>query len=200
VLCRKLKIINTKFKLRAIFFVQPPLFAKRQKLMADESPKLVRHPMSEQAETSESIPVTNPRDQRPLRVQIADDVLRSVSENTDELRENLDNFVNAMNGKIQSVSFFYISFLCLFEGNDRRWSLVLDADLWKFMTRTNALVHGHQTQSLKTVAEAEHCTESLKLLIEEYEEMEAGWDEVRRMKDIVFHLLSREALMILEMV
>ena len=49
----------------------------------------------------------------------------------------------------------------------------------------NVLVQAHQTQSLRTVAEAQHCTESLKLLIEEYEEIEAGWDEVRRVREIV---------------
>jgi len=48
------------------------------------------------------------------------------------------------------------------------------------------LVQSHQTQSLRTVAEAQHCTESLKLLIEEYEEIEAGWEEVRRVKEAVY--------------
>ena len=51
--------------------------------------------------------------------------------------------------------------------------------------RTNNLVQGHQTQSLRSVAQAQHCTESLKLLIEEYEEIEAGWEEVRRVREIV---------------
>lgn len=49
------------------------------------------------------------------------------------------------------------------------------------------MVQTHQTQSLRTVAEAQHCTESLKLLIEEYEEIEAGWEEVRRVREIVYH-------------
>lgn len=44
----------------------------------------------------------------------------------------------------------------------------------------------HQTGSLKTVAEAQHCTESLKLLIEEFEEIEAGWEEVRLVREIVY--------------
>ena len=48
------------------------------------------------------------------------------------------------------------------------------------------MVQTHQTQSLRTVAEAQHCTESLKLLIEEYEEIEAGWEEVRRVREIVY--------------
>jgi cobalamin biosynthesis Mg chelatase CobN len=51
--------------------------------------------------------------------------------------------------------------------------------------RTNAVVQTHQTQSLRTVAEAQHCTESLKQLIEEYEEIEAGFEEVRRVREIV---------------
>jgi hypothetical protein len=52
------------------------------------------------------------------------------------------------------------------------------------------LVQTHQTQSLRTVAEAQHCTESLKLLIEEYEEIEAGWEEVRRVREIVYVFFS----------
>ena len=55
--------------------------------------------------------------------------------------------------------------------------------------RTSNLAQSHQTQSLRSVAEAQHCTESLKLLIEEYEEIEAGWEEVRRVREIVYCLL-----------
>ena len=51
--------------------------------------------------------------------------------------------------------------------------------------RTSNFVQSHQTQSLRSVAEAQHCTDSLKLLIEEYEEIEAGWEEVRRVREIV---------------
>ena len=63
--------------------------------------------------------------------------------------------------------------------------------------RTNSLVQAHQTQSLKTVAEAQHCTESLKLLIEEYEEIEAGWEEVRRVKEIVYIIPYRQTYLLI---
>ena len=54
----------------------------------------------------------------------------------------------------------------------------------------NAMVQAHQTQSLRTVAEAQHCTESLKQLIQECEEIEAGWEEVRRVREIVYDPLA----------
>ena len=47
------------------------------------------------------------------------------------------------------------------------------------------MVQTHQTQSLRTVAEAQHCNETMKQLIEEYEEIEAGFEEVRRVREIV---------------
>lgn len=47
------------------------------------------------------------------------------------------------------------------------------------------MVQSHQTQSFRTVAEAQHCIETMKQLIEEYEEIEAGFEEVRRVREIV---------------
>jgi ubiquinone biosynthesis protein UbiJ len=58
-------------------------------------------------------------------------------------------------------------------------------------SRTNAVVSAHQTGSLKSVAEAQHCTESLKMLIEEFEEIERGWEEVRRIREVVKGLRER---------
>lgn len=49
------------------------------------------------------------------------------------------------------------------------------------------MVQTHQTQSLKTVAEAQHCTETLKQLIQECDEIEAGWEQVRGVREIVYH-------------
>jgi hypothetical protein len=51
------------------------------------------------------------------------------------------------------------------------------------------MVQNHQTQSLRTVAEAQHCNETMKQLIEEYEEIEAGFEEVRRVREIVYYSL-----------
>jgi hypothetical protein len=47
------------------------------------------------------------------------------------------------------------------------------------------MVQNHQTQSLRTVAEAQHCNELLKQLIEEYEELEVGFEQVRRTAEIL---------------
>ena len=48
------------------------------------------------------------------------------------------------------------------------------------------MVQAHQTRSLRTVAEAQHCNETMKLLVEEYEEIEAGFEQVRRVREIVY--------------
>jgi hypothetical protein len=40
---------------------------------------------------------------RSLKVSFPDDVLASISENTGDVQEKLNKFVNAMNSKIQSV-------------------------------------------------------------------------------------------------
>jgi len=53
------------------------------------------------------------------------------------------------------------------------------------------MAQSHQTQSLRTVAEAQHCTETLKQLIQECDEIEAGWEEVRRVREIVKGLKER---------
>jgi hypothetical protein len=55
--------------------------------------------------------------------------------------------------------------------------------------RTLARVQTHQTQSLRTVAEAQHCNESLKQLIEEYEEIEEGWEEIRQTRERVYRAM-----------
>jgi hypothetical protein len=102
---------------------------------------------------------------RSLNVSFPEELLTTISENTGQLQEKLNKFVNAMNSRIQSV-------------RSLRWLIQLTS-------RTNAMVQAHQTQSLKTVAEAEHCTETLKQLIQECEEIEAGWEEVRRVREIV---------------
>lgn len=36
------------------------------------------------------------------------------------------------------------------------------------------------------MAEAQHCNETMKLLVEEYEEIEAGFEQVRRVREIVY--------------
>jgi cell fate (sporulation/competence/biofilm development) regulator YlbF (YheA/YmcA/DUF963 family) len=56
------------------------------------------------------------------------------------------------------------------------------------------MLQSHHTQSLRTVAEAQHCNESLKQLIEEYEELEAGFEEVRRTGEIVYYFLNERIL------
>ena len=141
--------------------------------MADPGPILVKS-APEESENFQGVRVEilSPSPQRTLAVPISDEILGKISENTNELQEKLNKFVNGLNSKIQSV-------------NQKRicW-------LMKLTSRTNTIVQAHQTQSLRTVAEAQHCNESLKQLIEEYEELEAGFEEVRKTREIVYIFLS----------
>jgi hypothetical protein len=84
--------------------------------MDDNGPILVRAASSEE-NISEGVTVdihTNTSQQRPLNVSIPDDVLRTVSENTQELQDKLNRFVNGLNSKIQSVrsSHFIVEAYC----------------------------------------------------------------------------------------
>ena len=52
------------------------------------------------------------------------------------------------------------------------------------------MIQHHQTQSLRTIADAQHSSEALKQLIEEYEEIELGWEEMMQTRERVYSNLS----------
>jgi len=49
------------------------------------------------------VDVTTPTAQKSLLVPIPDDVLSEISQNTTEVQEKLNKFVNGLNSKIQTV-------------------------------------------------------------------------------------------------
>lgn len=69
--------------------------------MDDGGPILVNSAVPEQ-DIPESTRITNP-ERTALSVSIPEDVLSAVSENTAELQDKLNKFVNGLNSKIQSV-------------------------------------------------------------------------------------------------
>jgi hypothetical protein len=73
--------------------------------MADRGPILVKSAPEEDGEDLQGVRVDiiSQRHQKTLSVQVPEDVLRKVSENTEELQEKLNRFVNGLDSKIQSV-------------------------------------------------------------------------------------------------
>jgi LmbE family N-acetylglucosaminyl deacetylase len=70
--------------------------------MDNNGPTVVRTAVSqEDSPEEEEVNVTN--EQKPLSVPIPEEVLLAVSQNTAELQDKLNKFVNGLNSKIQSV-------------------------------------------------------------------------------------------------
>ena len=69
--------------------------------MDSSGPILVKTAVPEEEIVEGSRTVT--QEQRILFVEIPEEVLSSVVENTADLRENLNKFINGLNSKIQSV-------------------------------------------------------------------------------------------------
>ena len=69
--------------------------------MDNNAPILVKPAVPDQ-EIPEGARVAN-SEQTTISVSIPEDVLSAVSENTADLREKLNKFVNGLNSKIQSV-------------------------------------------------------------------------------------------------
>jgi len=75
--------------------------------LMDNGPILVRAAVSqEDSPEEEEVNATNER--KPLSVPIPEEVLIAVSQNTAELQDKLNKFVNGLNSKIQSVQSLFL--------------------------------------------------------------------------------------------
>jgi hypothetical protein len=73
--------------------------------MSDRGPILVKSALEEDGEDLEGVRVDilSLAPQRTLSIPISEEILSQITENTTELQEKLNKFVNGVNVKIQSV-------------------------------------------------------------------------------------------------
>ena len=78
--------------------------------MANRGPILVKPAPEEEEDRQEftrgvAVDIVSSGQAKRLSVPLSDDVLSKISDNTSELQDRLNKFINGLNSKIQSVGF-----------------------------------------------------------------------------------------------